>query len=306
MRMAHHQFALVERRQLGPRRRRERGVPRCCEFIHVHAAEERGARVPHYAAVHLRPELLRRKEHEPEIAAALRDIEEHFPHIRVGPVGRGVLVEFVNKHNHMIHAERAFLEVLTELRDDARKNQVLRVLFEIRNVHHVHAAIVERAPWEIAHRPVVGHETAAARRDVRQAIPNLPDRGDVMRAPLLLVLFFHRAQQIAEPAFKVRERLHAVRRGTERGVLEILVHHAFTDEIDERIGLCVHVVLVEQHLGVLQHLAQAPGERTHVMRQRLVGTQRVERVALRRVWREVLHVGKRLGGHSQLGVELEI
>jgi hypothetical protein len=59
-------------------------------------------------------------------------------------------------------------------------------------------------------------------------------------------------------------------------VLVLLPHHSLGEKIDERIGLGVHVIPIEQHLGVVQHLAQAPEQRLGVAGQRLVGAQRVQ------------------------------
>ena len=83
-------------------------------------------------------------------------------------------------------------------------------------------------------------------------------------------------------------------RPLEHRVGEPLVEDVLLDEVDQRVGLGVDVVLVEQHLGVLEHLAQPPRERRDVVEQRLVAAQRVERHAVRLVRREVLHVLERL------------
>ena len=44
-------------------------------------------------------------------------------------------------------------------------------------------------------------------------------------------------------------------------VLILPPHHALGEEIDEGVGLGVHVVAVEHDLGVVEHLAQAPHQR---------------------------------------------
>src|SRR3989454_5590455 len=49
--------------------------------------------------------------------------------------------------------------------------------------------------------------------------------------------------------------------------LEFLVHHAVGQEIDERVGLGIDVIAVEEHLRVVEHLAQPPHERLHVSHQ---------------------------------------
>ena len=73
------------------------------------------------------------------------------------------------------------------LRDDPRKDQILRVLLEVRDVDHVHRSIGEAPPWQIARRAVVGHQPGAALSDVGQSISNLADRRDVVGAPALAV-----------------------------------------------------------------------------------------------------------------------
>ena len=92
-------------------------------------------------------------------------------------------------------------------------------------------------------------------------------------------------------------------RPLEHRIDELLVEDVLLDEVDQRVGLRVDVVLVEQHLGVLEHLAQSPCERRHVVEQRLVRAQRVQRHAVRLVRREVLDVGERIGGDAALLVE---
>ncbi len=67
---------------------------------------------------------------------------------------------------------------------------------------------------------------------------------------------------------------------------------AARDEIDQRVGLCVDIVTVEQYLGILQHLTQAPSKRRDIVRKRLVGSQRIQRISTRGVRRVILHVIK--------------
>jgi hypothetical protein len=77
----------------------------------------------------------------------------------------------------------------------------------------------------------------------------------VVRAPgVAPALALDGDEQVAEPLLELGERRHAVRPAEQR-VGELAVDHALLDEVDERVGLGVDVVLVEQHLGVLQHLA---------------------------------------------------
>ena len=149
MRVPDHQLALGQRGQLDLGGRRQRGVAGRRELVHVHPAEQRGAGVAHDAPLHLRAELLRREQHEPEVAAALGEIEQHLPHVGVGAVGRRVLVELVDEHDDVVHAEVAPLEVLAQLGDDAGEDQVLRQRVEPGDVDDVHAPVGEGAPGQI-------------------------------------------------------------------------------------------------------------------------------------------------------------
>ena len=115
--MAQHQLALGQRGELDLGGGRQRGVARRGQLVHVHAAEHRRARVADHPPLHLGAELLRREEHQPEVAAALGEVEQHLPHVGVGAVGRGVLVQLVHEHHHVVHAEVAPLEVLAQLGD---------------------------------------------------------------------------------------------------------------------------------------------------------------------------------------------
>ena len=63
----------------------------------------------------------------------------------------------------------------------------------------------------------------------------------------------NQASRSANDVHRVRPLQHRVD--------EPLVEDVLLDEVDQRVGLRVDVVLVEQHLGVLQHLAQPPRER---------------------------------------------
>src|SRR5688572_3329283 len=86
VRMPDHQLPLVERGELGASRRSKNLIPRRCQFVRVHAAEQRGRSIPHNAPVHLRPELLGAKKHQPQVPSALRNIQQHPADVRVRPV----------------------------------------------------------------------------------------------------------------------------------------------------------------------------------------------------------------------------
>ena len=206
----------------------------------------------------------------------------------------------------MLHAEVALFEVLAKLRNDSREDEVLRIRLEVRDVDDVHGAVAEVSERQIAHRAVVGDQPAAARGDIGEAIAHFADRRDMVRAPRLGVLLLHSREQIAEPALEFSERLHAMCCGQVLRVGELLVNDALLDEIDERVGLRVDVVFVQRHLRVLEHFAKSPRERRDVVRERRVGPQRVQRVSLRGVRREVFDVLERLGGHAEALVQRAI
>ena len=130
MRMTHHQLPLFQRRELGLHGLAQHGVARCRQLVGVHAAEERRPGIADDPAMDLRTKLLRSEEHETEVPAAFREIEQHLSHIGVLSIVRRVLVQLVDEHDDVIHAEVALLEVLAKASDDARKDQVLRVLLE--------------------------------------------------------------------------------------------------------------------------------------------------------------------------------
>ena len=113
----------------------------------------------------------------------------------------------------MLHAEVALLEMLAQLRYDARKNQVLRVGFEIRDVHHVHGAIAKLTEWQIAHRAVVGHEPAAAREIFVRRLRTFRIVATWCVRHDSAFCFSIPREQIAKPALELAERLHPMRRG---------------------------------------------------------------------------------------------
>src|SRR5207247_5366983 len=77
-----------------------------------------------------------------------------------------------------------------------------------------------------------------------------------------------------EQPLQVGEGDHAMR--PAEPVVELLVHNAIGEEIDEGVGLRIDVVAVEQDLGVVEYLAQTPDERLHGAHQVRVRAQRVQ------------------------------
>jgi hypothetical protein len=64
--------------------------------------------------VDLRAKLLGAEEHEPQVAAAFGDVEQHLADVGVRSVAGRVLVQLVHEDDHVAHAEIAPLEVLTQ------------------------------------------------------------------------------------------------------------------------------------------------------------------------------------------------
>ena len=251
----------------------------------------------------LRPELLCGEQHEPEVPPTLRYVEEHRPHVRVGAVARRILVQLVHEYDDVADPQRPLLEVFPQLRHHAGKNEILRIAFDVGDVHHVHTAVAKRTKRKVAHGPVVRDETAATARDVTEAVAHLANGRHVVRAPRLGVGPLQSAEQVAEPAFEVAERPHEMFRGQVLVVGEILVDHALLDELDQRAGLGVDIVLAEQHVGVLQDLAQAPRERPDIAVEGFIRAQRVQRIPARSVWGEILDMLERRRRDTELFVQ---
>ena len=252
--------------------------------------------------MHLRPELLRAEENEAEVTTALRDIEQHLSDVSIGSITRRILVELVDENDEVLDAEIPALQVLAKLGHDPSEDEVLRIFLEVGDVHYIHRAIGKAPERKVAHTSGIGDEPRAARRDVRQPVADFPDRRHVMGAPALAVFFLHALEDIAEPALEIGEGLHPVLFAQHR-VGEFLVDHVLGDEVDQRVGFGVYVILVEQDLGELQDLAQSPGERRDLVEQRLIVAERVEGETLRRIGREILDMLERFGLDPQLFVQ---
>src|SRR5204862_7776553 len=92
--------------------------------------------------------------------------------------------------------------------------EILAERIDIRDVDHVHGAILEPVPGEVAGRPVVRHETLAPGRDVQEPVADFPHRGDVMRPPRVAAAArrdFQAVEDRAEEPVQVGEGLYAVR-----------------------------------------------------------------------------------------------
>ena len=151
----------------------------------------------------LRPELLRTEQNEAEVAATLRNIEQHLPDVGVGSIARCVFVELVDEDDEMLDPQIPPLQMLAELGDDASEDEVLRIFLEVGDIHDVHRPVGKAPEGEIAHRARVGDESRTASGDIGETIPNFADRGNVMGAPALSILFLHPLQHIAEPRIEI-------------------------------------------------------------------------------------------------------
>src|SRR5688572_9162647 len=206
----------------------------------------------------------------------------------------------------MLDAKVATLEVLAKLGDDARKDQILRVFLERCYIYDIHHPVLEAPEWQVADSAGIGDQARAPGRNVRQTVANLPDRRDVMCAPRIRIGFLETAEQILEPVLEIGERLNPMVAREVTVLLEHAVEDTLIDEVDQRIRFRVDVIAIEENLRVLQHLAQTPGERRHVVEQRLVRAKRVEREALCGVGSEVAHTLERLWRHSHFFIQLEV
>ena len=272
VRMPHHELTLFERCELRFHRWTEHRISGRRQLVRVHAAVERRAGVPDDASVHLRAKLLRAEEHQAQVSPALGEVEKHLADVCVLSVTRCVLVELVHEHDDVLHTEVSLLEMLAQLRDDAREDQILRVFLERGDVDDIHRAVLKAPEWQITNAAVVGDEARTARGDVREAVAHLANRRDVVRAPALVPALLHGDEHVAEPSLQVGERPHAIALAREYLLVsKIAVDDTLSYEVNERTRLRVDVVLVQEHFRVLQHLAQAPRQRRHVMQQRLVG-----------------------------------
>ena len=233
-----------ERRKLGLHGGAQNRI-RASRAHRVHATVQRRPRIADDAAVDLRPKLLRAEQHEAEIPAAFREVEQHFADVGFLSIVRCIFVELVDKDDDVVDAEVALFQVLPEPRDDPREDQILRGIFQGGDVDNVHRAILKAPKGEVADGSLVRDQAGAAGRDIRQAISDLSDGRDVVRPPALVALVFHRRQQVAEPLFQIGERPHEVLLVAKHHIAERPVDDPLANEVDQCVGLGVDVVLVE-------------------------------------------------------------
>src|SRR5258705_12504191 len=113
--------------------------------------------------MNLRAKLLRAEQNEAEVPAALRDVEQHLPHIGIWSITWRVLVQLVDEDDEVLDAKIPPLQVFTELRDNASEDEILRILLEVADVDYVHRRVLKAPePW-VALLARIGHQSAATR-----------------------------------------------------------------------------------------------------------------------------------------------
>src|SRR5690606_31102615 len=100
-------------------------------------------------------------------------------------VGRGILVELVDEHHHIVDTEVAALQVFPKPGYHPGEDQILGQRIDTGHVDHRHRTVAELAPRQVIGDTVVGHQPLGAGRNVAQSVAHLANRGDVMSAPYL-------------------------------------------------------------------------------------------------------------------------
>src|SRR4029077_3624182 len=97
---------------------------------------------------------------------------------------------------------------------------------DVGDVDDIHGAVLEAAPGQVARGSVVGDEPLGARRDVRETVPHLADRRDVVRTPGVAATAgeLEAVEDGTKQPLQVRERRHPM--GAPEAVVERLVYHA--------------------------------------------------------------------------------
>ena len=155
--------------------------------------------------MHLRAELLRAEEHQTQVPPSFSKVQKHLPDIGILSVTRRILVELVHEDDDVLHAEVSFLQMLAQLRNDAREDEILCIFLERCDVDDIHRAVLKAPEWQVADAAIVGDEASAARRNVGEAVPHLANGRDVMRPPAFIAPLFHGDEQLAEPSLQVGE-----------------------------------------------------------------------------------------------------
>jgi hypothetical protein len=124
-----------------------------------------------------------------------------------------------------------------------------------------------------------------------------------MRPERLAVVLLAGGQHVVEPLLELLERPHQVPHVRALFGPEITADYTFTDELDQRVRLGIHVFARQQHFREFEDLLEPPDQRLHVPDQRFVRTERVEIEAVRLVGREILHVREGLRRHGQALVD---
>ena len=177
----------------------------------------------------------------------------------------------------MVDAEVALFQVLAELGDDTGKDEILRVLLERGDIDNLHRAVLKAPERQIAHRAIVGDQSRAPRRDVGQPVPHFANDGLMVRAPTVVVLALHGGEDVTEPAFEIGERAHEVVFVPEQlGIREFAIDHALANEVNQRVGLRVDVVFASNTSAYCKTSRSPPGQRRHIVQERLVRTRGIQ------------------------------
>ena len=113
----------------------------------------------------------------------------------------------------------------------------------------------------------------------------------------------HEIEDGSEEFFQIRECLDPKWGIAHIRIGVFVTHHPLREEVDERVGLRVDVVAIEQHFGVVQHFPQAPHQRFRIVSQVRMGTQGVEVDAVRFERREIGEIGERFGSEPQTSIQ---
>src|SRR5258705_2213899 len=156
--------------------------------------------------MNLRAKLLRAEQNEAEVPAALRDVEQHLPHIGIWSITWRVLVQLVDENDEVLDAKIPPLQVFTELRDNASEDEILRIFLEVGDVDYVHRPVLKAPEREVAHMAGIRHQSGAAGGDVREAVSHVSDRGDMVGPPPLTVLLCPPLEGIAKHRVRILPR----------------------------------------------------------------------------------------------------
>jgi hypothetical protein len=162
----------------------------------------------------------------------------------------------------MIHAEVPPLQMLAELGDHPGKDQILGQRIEPGHVDDLHAPVLKVAPGQVTGEAIIRNQPLGPGADVAEPVAHLSNGGDVMRLPNLATLpqAFHIIEDPAEKVLQIGKGLDCERAGSQGFIQVFAANYPLGKEIDEGVGLGIDVIPVENHLRVVEHLAQPPNQ----------------------------------------------